>query len=83
MRSTHQHPISRTLHVVGLYYMHLDYMLVSHIMGQLDLYLASILAIWYTAIDLFMVGHVIEGNVGAMTLTILFKCVRFNSKVKA
>jgi len=59
------------------------YMLVSHIMGQLDLYLASSLAIWYTAIDLFMVGHVIEGNVGAMTLTILFKCVRFNSKVKA
>ena len=78
MRSTHRHPINKVLHAVGLLlYASGFYMLISHFTGQYDLHLVSILAIWFTAIDLFIVGHVIEGNVGAMTLTILIKYTRF------
>jgi hypothetical protein len=46
-------------------------------MGEHDLEFVSSLVMWFTAIDLFIVGHVIEGNVGAMTLTVLFKYVKF------
>jgi hypothetical protein len=34
------------------------------------------LALWLTAINLFIVGHMIEDNVRAMTVIILFKYVR-------
>lgn len=79
MNSTHRHPINRMLHVVGLLlYTSGFYILISHITGQHDLNLVSSLVMWFTAIDLFIVGHVIEGNVGAMTLTILFKYVRLS-----
>ena len=78
MKSTHRHPINRMFHVVGLLlYAYGFYILISHVTGDRDLYLASSLVMWFTAIDLFIVGHVIEGNVGAMTLTIPFKYARF------
>jgi hypothetical protein len=78
MKSTHRHPINRMLHVVGLLlYASGFYILIAYLTGQHDLNLVSSLVIWFTAIDLFIVGHVIEGNVGAMTLTILFKYARF------
>jgi len=83
MRSTHRHPINRMLHVVGLLlYTSGFYMLISHSTGQHDLHPVSLLAIWFTAIDLFIAGHVIEGNVGAMTLTILIKYIRFKLLTK-
>jgi hypothetical protein len=83
MKSTHRHPINRMFHVVGLLlYSYGFYILISHVTGDHDLYLVSRLAMWFTAIDLFIVGHVIEGNVGAMTLTILFKYVKFKLSTK-
>jgi hypothetical protein len=51
-------------------------------MGEHDLKSVSSLVMWFTAVDLFIVGHVIEGNVGAMTLTILFKYVKFKLSTK-
>lgn len=75
MKSTHRHP------VVGLLlYAYGFYILISH--GDRELYLVSSLVMWFTAIDLFIVGHVIEGNVGAMTLTVLFKYVKFKLSTK-
>lgn len=83
MKSTHRHPINRLLHVVGLLiYVSSFYMLITYLTGQNELNLLSGLALWFTAIDLFIVGHVIEGNVGAMTLTLLFKYVRFKHSTK-
>lgn len=77
MKSTHRHP------VVGLLlYAYGFYILISHVTGDRDLYLVSSLVMWFTAIDLFIVGHVIEGNVGAMTLTVLFKYVKFKLSTK-
>ena len=78
VKSTHRHPINRMFHVAGLLlYAYGLYILISHVTGDRDLYLVSSLVMWFTAIDLFIVGHVIEGNVGAMTLVILFKNIRF------
>jgi hypothetical protein len=34
------------------------------------------LALWLTAINLFIMGHIIENNVRAMTAVILFKYIR-------
>ena len=83
MKSTHRHPINRMFHVVGLLlYSYGFYILISHVTGDHDLYLVSSLAMWFTAIDLFIVGHVFEGNVGAMTLTLLFKYVKFKLSTK-
>ncbi len=71
------------LHVTGLLlYAYGFYILISPVMGEHDLNLVSSLVMWFTAMDLFMVGHVIEGNVGAMTLTILFKYVKFKLSTK-
>jgi hypothetical protein len=83
MKSTHRHPINRTFHVVGLLlYSYGFYILISHVTGDHDLEFVSSLVMWFTAIDLFIVGHVIEGNVGAMTLTVLFKYVKFKLSTK-
>jgi hypothetical protein len=83
MKSTHRHPINRIFHIVGLLlYAYGLCILISHVTGDHDLYLVSSLVMWFTAIDLFIVGHVIEGNVGAMTLTILFKYVKFKLSTK-
>jgi hypothetical protein len=70
-------------HVVGLLlYAYGFYILISHVTDDRDLEFVSSLVMWFTAIDLFIVGHVIEGNVGAMTLTILFKYVKFKLSTK-
>jgi hypothetical protein len=83
IKSTHRHHINRMLHVAGLLlYAYGFYILITPVMGGHDFRLVSSLAMWFTAVDLFIVGHVIEGNVGAMTLTILFKYVQFKLSTK-
>lgn len=83
IKSTHRHPINRMLHVAGLLlYAYGFYILITPVTGEHDFRLISSLAMWFTAIDLFIVGHVIEGNVGAMTLTIFFKYIRFKLSTK-
>jgi hypothetical protein len=83
MKSSHRHPINRMLHIVGLVlYASGFYLLFDHITAHQDLNLVYSLVIWFTAIDLFIVGHVIEGNVEAMTIIILFKYVRFKLSTK-
>src|SRR5919106_3636768 len=83
IKSTHRHPINRMLHIAGLLlYAYGFYILITPVMGEHDFRLVSSLAMWFTAIDLFIVGHVIEGNVEAMTLTILFRYIRFKLSTK-
>jgi Flp pilus assembly protein protease CpaA len=83
VKSTHRHPINRMLHVGGLLlYAYGFCILITPVMGEHDFRLVTSLAMWFTAIDLFIVGHVIEGNVGAMTLTMLFKYIRFKLSTK-
>ena len=50
--------------------------LFSYLMGNHDQDPALGLAFWLTAINLFIAGHTIENNVGAMTAIVLYKYFR-------
>jgi hypothetical protein len=45
-------------------------------MGHHDQSLLFGLALWLTAINLFILGHTIEGNVRAMTAIVFFRYVK-------
>ena len=52
------------------------FILVSYLIGDHDQNPILALALWLTAINLFIAGHTIENNVGAMTAIVLYKYFR-------
>jgi hypothetical protein len=65
------------LHAVGLLlYILALYILVSYFAGRHDQNLLFGLALWMTAVNLFILGHAIEGNIRAMTAIVIFKYVK-------
>jgi hypothetical protein len=77
VKSTHRHPINKMLHAVGLsLYMFALYILVSYLAGRHDQNLLFGLALWLTAVNLFILGHAIEDNIRAMTAIVVFKYVK-------
>lgn len=77
LKSTHRHPLNKILHAIGLpMYVFAIYMLIAYLTSQGDENLMFGLALWLTAIGLFILGHRIEGNVRAMTIILLFKYIR-------
>jgi hypothetical protein len=51
-------------------------MLIAYLTSQRDENLMFGLALWLTAIGMFILGHRIEGNVRAMTIILLLKYIR-------
>ena len=77
MKSTHRHPLNRLLHVIGLMlYAIAIFTFTSYLLDNQNQNLILSLALWLTAINLFITGHMIENNVCAMTAIILFKYIR-------
>jgi uncharacterized membrane protein YGL010W len=77
LKSTHRHPLNKILHAIGLpMYVFAIYMLIAYLTSQGDENLMFGLALWLTAIGLFILGHRIEGNVRAMTIILLLKYIR-------
>lgn len=77
IESTHRHPLNKILHAVGLsLYAFVLYILVSFFFGIHDHDLLLALILWLTAINLFTLGHAVEGNVKAMTAIVVFKHVK-------
>lgn len=77
LKSTHRHPLNKILHAIGLpMYVFAIYMLIAYLTSQRDENLMFGLALWLTAIGLFILGHRIEGNVRAMTIILLLKYIR-------
>jgi uncharacterized membrane protein len=77
VKSTHRHPLNKILHVIGLtMYIYAIYILVAYLSGQHDQSLIFALALWFTAVGLFILGHRIDGNVKAMTIIVLSKYIR-------
>jgi hypothetical protein len=77
VKSTHRHPVNKLLHLFGLLlYVFALFTLISYLIGNHDLNLILSLALWLTAINMFITGHMIENNVKAMTAVILFKYIR-------
>jgi hypothetical protein len=78
VKSTHRHPINKLLHLIGLVlYTFALFTFASYLLGNLNQNPMLSLALWLTAINLFIMGHMIEDNVRAMTAIILFKYMRF------
>jgi uncharacterized membrane protein YGL010W len=77
LKSTHRHPLNKILHAIGLpMYVFAIYMLIAYLTSQRDENLMFGLALWLTAIGMFILGHRIEGNVRAMTIILLLKYIR-------
>lgn len=77
VKNTHRHPLNKLLHAIGLpMYILAIYIVISYLAGQHDQNPIFALALWLTAISLFILGHKIEGNVRTMTIIVLFKYIR-------
>ena len=77
VKSTHRHPLNKLFHLIGLsLYFFAFFIFISFFIGNHDQSPMFGLALWLTAINLFIVGHMIEDNVRAMTVIILFKYLR-------
>jgi len=77
VKRTHRHPLNKIFHLIGLsLYGFALFTLFSYLMGNHDQSLVLGLAFWLTAINLFISGHTIENNVGAMTAIVLYKYLR-------
>ena len=82
LKSTHRHPINRTLHFLGApIYVTGIAMIIGSIWFGTNLVNGVIL--WSMAIGLFLLGHKIEGNLKAITLVVLFKYLIRSVKLMA
>jgi len=65
------------LHAIGLsLYAFALYIVVSFIIGLDHQSLLLALTLWLTATNLFILGHVVEGNVMAMIAIVVFKYLK-------
>jgi hypothetical protein len=77
VKSTHRHPLNELFHLIGLsLYFFAFFIFIANLIGNHDQNPMFGLALWLTAINLFIVGHMIEDNVRSMTVIILFKYIR-------
>jgi hypothetical protein len=77
VKSTHRHPLNKLFHLIGLsLYSFAFFIFISNLIGNQDQNPMFGLALWLTAINLFIVGHMIEDNVRSVTVIILFKYIR-------
>jgi hypothetical protein len=77
VKSTHRHPLNKLLHFIGVtFYTFALFSLTSYLLGNQNQNLMVSMALWLTAINLFIMGHTIENNLRAMTVIILFKYIR-------
>ncbi|HEX2558204.1 MAG TPA: hypothetical protein VHK86_07765 [Nitrososphaera sp.] len=73
VKNTHRHPANQALHFIGApsYAIGLG-MIVGYLAGMQVNLLAGI-AMWISAIAMFVAGHKIEGNVMTMTPVLVFR----------
>ena len=77
VKNTHRHPLNKLFHLVGLtLYAFALFSLISYLANDQNQNLILSLALWLTAINLFITGHMIEDNVRAITAVIVFKYIR-------
>jgi hypothetical protein len=79
IKNTHRHPANRILHAIGLmlYFLAVLMILTGYFMDKSANPFNSLILLG-VAIALFLLGHRIEGNLGATTWVILFKYLRAN-----
>ena len=77
IKNTHKHPLNITLHIIGLitYFPGFSFIIL-YLDHNISNVITGIFCI-ITAIGLFLIGHKIEGNLGANTSIILLKYIKF------
>ena len=67
LKNTHRHPANKALHYTGApFYGTGIYMTIGYFVGvQTSLFLG--IALWMSAVAMFVIGHKIEGNIMTMT----------------
>lgn len=76
IKNTHRHPINIILHCIGLpLYIIGIYIIIFYFIDQNKPILHGII-LYMSAISLIIFGHIIEGNLRAMTLVIIYKYLR-------
>ncbi|MGN6346456.1 MAG: hypothetical protein ACTHJ7_07485 [Candidatus Nitrosocosmicus sp.] len=74
IKSTHRHPANKILHGIGLFlYGVAILMIISICFSKNYENLFTIVLLFIVAIALFLLGHIIEGNIKATTWVIVFK----------
>ncbi|MGN6628830.1 MAG: hypothetical protein ACTHKJ_03030 [Candidatus Nitrosocosmicus sp.] len=74
IKSTHRHPANKILHGIGLFlYVVAILMIISICFSKNYENLFTIVLLFIVAIALFLLGHIIEGNIKATTWVIVFK----------
>ncbi|MGN6615445.1 MAG: hypothetical protein ACTHKC_10450 [Candidatus Nitrosocosmicus sp.] len=74
IKSTHRHPVNKILHGIGLFlYGVAILMIISICFSKNYENLFTIVLLFVVAIALFLLGHIIEGNIKATTWVIVFK----------
>jgi len=81
IKNTHRHPINRILHFIGLPIYGIGIALVVGYFTDLHTNPLTGIILWLIAIGLFLTGHKIEGNLGAMTLIILSKYLKSRKQI--
>ena len=76
IKSTHRDPANRILHLIGLPIYLIGIILVIGYFLGLHTQPMTGITLWSMAICFFMIGHMIEGNLRAMTLIVLFKYLK-------
>ena len=83
IKNTHRHPANRLLHVFGLTLYFLAILMI--LMGNFtdtNTNPFNSLILFAVTIALFLLGHRIEGNLGATTWVIIFKYLKAKIKDK-
>lgn len=73
VKNTHRHPANQALHSIGAPFYAIGLgMIVGHFAGMQANLLAGI-AMWMSAVAMFVAGHKIESNVMTMTPVLVFR----------
>lgn len=77
IKNTHKHPLNITLHIIGFiaYFLGLSFIIL-YFDHNISKVITGIFCI-ITAIGLFLIGHKIEGNMGANSIIILLKYIKY------
>jgi uncharacterized membrane protein YGL010W len=83
IKSSHRHPINRILHCIGSPIYVTGIALILGDLFGLHTNPVNGVILWSIAFGLFLLGHIIEGNLRAMTLIVIFKYVLRSSRLTA
>ena len=76
VKNTHRHKANQALHCFGVSFYAVGlFMIIYHFIVSTQIHLSAGIAIWLSAIAMFITGHKIEGNISAITPVIVARLI--------